>query len=109
MADEKKEDIKEIVSRFKEEEEWEPVPKKAPGAPPPAPGKAHVRGNVLDSYSFLSENIPVEITIEMKGDFVPFYSVTIPGIAGGIAPLIGGWMAGAVSYQSMFILAAVKE
>lgn len=31
---------------------------------------------------------------------------TIPGIAGGIAPLIGGWLAGAVSYQAMFILAA---
>ncbi len=32
---------------------------------------------------------------------------TIPGIAGGIAPLIGGWLAGAVSYQAMFILAAI--
>jgi MFS family permease len=32
---------------------------------------------------------------------------TIPGIVGGIAPLIGGWLAGAVSYQAMFILSAV--
>jgi MFS family permease len=32
---------------------------------------------------------------------------TIPGVAVTIAPLIGGWMAGAVSYQSMFILSAV--
>jgi MFS family permease len=32
---------------------------------------------------------------------------TIPGIAVTIAPLIGGWLAGAVSYQSMFILSAV--
>jgi MFS family permease len=32
---------------------------------------------------------------------------TIPGVAGSIAPLIGGWLAGATSYQSMFILAAV--
>ncbi len=32
---------------------------------------------------------------------------TIPGVAGGIAPLIGGWLAGAISYQAMFILAAV--
>ncbi len=31
---------------------------------------------------------------------------TIPGIAGGIAPLLGGWLAGAVSYQAMFILSA---
>lgn len=32
---------------------------------------------------------------------------TIPGIAGGIAPLIGGWLAGAISYQAMFILSVV--
>ena len=31
---------------------------------------------------------------------------TIPGVAGAIAPLIGGWLAGAVSYRAMFILAA---
>jgi MFS family permease len=32
---------------------------------------------------------------------------TIPGIAGSIAPLIGGWLAGAVSYQAMFILSTL--
>jgi MFS family permease len=32
---------------------------------------------------------------------------TIPGIAGSIAPLIGGWLAGAISYQVMFILSAI--
>ena len=32
---------------------------------------------------------------------------TIPGIAGAIAPLIGGWLAGAISYQAMFILSAL--
>lgn len=32
---------------------------------------------------------------------------TIPGIAGSIAPLIGGWLASAISYQAMFILSAV--
>jgi MFS family permease len=32
---------------------------------------------------------------------------TIPGVAGTIAPLIGGWLAGAMSYQAMFILSAV--
>ena len=32
---------------------------------------------------------------------------SIPGIAGSIAPLIGGWLAGAISYQAMFIIAAV--
>ena len=32
---------------------------------------------------------------------------TIPGVAGALAPLIGGWMAGAISYPVMFALAAV--
>jgi len=32
---------------------------------------------------------------------------TIPGAAGAIAPLIGGWLAGAISYQAMFALAAI--
>jgi MFS family permease len=32
---------------------------------------------------------------------------TIPGIAGTIAPIIGGWLAQAISYQVMFTLAAV--
>jgi MFS family permease len=32
---------------------------------------------------------------------------TIPGVAGVIAPLIGGWLAGAASYQAMFVLATV--
>jgi len=30
---------------------------------------------------------------------------TIPGIAGAIAPLIGGWLAAAASYRAMFVLA----
>ena len=32
---------------------------------------------------------------------------TIPGVAAGIAPLIGGWLAGAINYRSMFVVAAV--
>jgi MFS family permease len=32
---------------------------------------------------------------------------TLPGIASAIAPLLGGWLAGAVSYPVMFILATV--
>lgn len=52
----------------------------------------------------------ISIVYEFTGvDNRPTYiglANTIPGIAGGIAPLIGGWLAGAVSYQAMFILAA---
>jgi MFS family permease len=32
---------------------------------------------------------------------------TIPGVAGAIAPLIGGWLVGMISYQGMFIVSAV--
>jgi MFS family permease len=32
---------------------------------------------------------------------------TIAGVAAGIAPLIGGWLAGATSYRVMFIFAAI--
>ncbi len=32
---------------------------------------------------------------------------TIPGVAGSLAPLIGGWLAGAMSYQAMFIISAI--
>ncbi len=32
---------------------------------------------------------------------------TIPGIVVAVAPLLGGWLAGATSYRSMFILSAI--
>jgi MFS family permease len=32
---------------------------------------------------------------------------TIPGVVGAVAPLIGGWLAGTVSYRAMFLFAAV--
>ncbi len=32
---------------------------------------------------------------------------TIPGVVTSVAPLIGGWLAGAISYRSMFVLSAV--
>jgi MFS family permease len=32
---------------------------------------------------------------------------TIPGVAGSLAPLIGGWLAGVMGYRSMFILSAI--
>jgi MFS family permease len=32
---------------------------------------------------------------------------TIPGIVVAVAPMIGGWLAGAMSYRSMFILSAI--
>ncbi len=34
-------------------------------------------------------------------------SNTIPGIAGSLAPLIGGWLVGVINYQTMFIISAL--
>jgi MFS family permease len=60
-------------------------------------GGAFVSGTSI-VYEFTSaENRPTYIGL----------ANTLPGLTGAIAPLIGGWLAGAVSYQAMFILAAV--
>jgi len=56
-------------------------------APLPEHEKSH-KTEVLDSYTFLSESIPVEITIVRKEEFVPVYSISIPGIAGGTKLLL---------------------
>jgi MFS family permease len=32
---------------------------------------------------------------------------SIPGVAGAVAPLIGGWFTGLISYQAMFVLSAI--
>lgn len=43
---------------------------------------------VIDSYTFLSESIPVEVTIVQTGGFVPTYNISIPGIGGGTKLLL---------------------
>lgn len=45
--------------------------------------EAGQKSGQLASYSFRSEGLPVEVTISRKQDFVPYYEVTIPGIAEG--------------------------
>jgi len=85
-GDKKEEGIKEIVSRFKDNEEAADIIPTPAGRPKAVPQKGGE--GVLDRYSFLSENIPVEVTIEMKKDFVPFYNISIPGIAGGTKLLL---------------------
>ena len=54
----------------------------------PLPAHESTKTKVLDSYTFLSESIPVEITVVQKDDFVPTYSISIPGIAGGTKLLL---------------------
>jgi MFS family permease len=53
----------------------------------------------------------VSIVLEFTGaENRPTYiglANTVPGVAGSIAPLLGGWMAGAFSYQAMFIISVL--
>ncbi len=53
----------------------------------------------------------ISIVYEFTGDENrPTYiglANTIPGVAGSLAPLIGGWLAGAAGYQWMFFLSAI--
>ncbi|MFH1222527.1 MAG: ATPase, T2SS/T4P/T4SS family [Candidatus Micrarchaeota archaeon] len=56
------------------------------GDEPEATGEREISRSqmtLLSAYSFSSEGLPVEVKIMRKGDFVPRYEVTIPGIAGG--------------------------
>ncbi len=64
------------------------VEKEQEFAPLPPHQEARRKTELLDSYTFLSESIPVEITIVQKDDFVPLYSISIPGIAGGTKLLL---------------------
>ena len=66
-----------------------------------------LRGAVTAAIMISGISIVYEFT---DADNRPTYiglANTIPGIAGSVAPLIGGWLAGAISYQAMFFLSAV--
>ena len=66
-----------------------------------------IRGAV-DAGVFISA---ISIVYEFTGaENRPTYiglANTIPGVAGAIAPLLGGWLAAAMSYRAMFVLAAI--
>ena len=66
-----------------------------------------LRGAVTAAIMISGISIVYEFT---DADNRPTYiglANTIPGIAGSVAPLVGGWLAGAISYQAMFFLSAV--
>jgi MFS family permease len=66
-----------------------------------------LRGAVNAGTFISGISIVYEFTdAENRGTYIGLAN-TIPGVAGSIAPLIGGWLAGAISYQTMFVLAAV--
>ena len=61
-----------------------------------------------DAGIFISEiSIVYEFTdAENRPTYIGLAN-TVPGVAGAIAPMIGGWLAGATSYRAMFVLATV--
>jgi len=66
-----------------------------------------LRGAVMAASFVSGISIVYEFT---DADNRPTYiglANTIPGVAGAIAPLIGGWLVGVISYQAMFALSAV--
>jgi len=88
MADESiTERIKERLAKKMMEKKEESRPEQSPGSEPPSPeGEERLSRSqmtLLSSYSFSSEGLPVEVRITRKDDFVPQYSISIPGIAGG--------------------------
>ena len=99
---EKEPEEAEAESTEYEEEEEEPaydeVPREMEPAavversqePEPLPPQEHQprREKVIEAYNFLSESIPVEVTILQSAEFVPIYTISIPGIAGGTKLLL---------------------
>lgn len=69
-----KENVKEAIIKKMEKGEEKEEAKPAPSRP---------RVSLLSAYAFSSEGLPVEAKIYRKGDFVPRYEVSIPGIAEG--------------------------
>ncbi len=66
-----------------------------------------LRGAVMAGTFISGVSIVMEFTgHENRATYIGLAN-TIPGVAGSIAPLIGGWLAGFASYQWMFVLSAV--
>lgn len=78
-----KDRIKEKLEETEDDEESEAALEEKPSELQEemvASAKGH---EVLASYSFQNEGIPVDIRVLRRDDFVPLYEVTIPGIAEG--------------------------
>ena len=65
-----------------------------------------LRGAVMAGTFISGISIVMEFTGHENRPTYIGLANTIPGVAGSLAPLIGGWFAGAASYQWMFILSA---
>lgn len=66
-----------------------------------------LRGAVISGTFISGISIVYEFTeAENRPTYIGLAN-TIPGVAGGIAPMIGGWLVSALNYQAMFVLAAI--
>lgn len=66
-----------------------------------------LRGAINAGFNISGISIVYEFTdAENRPTYIGLAN-TIPGVAGSIAPLIGGWLAGAISFQAMFIFSAI--
>ena len=66
-----------------------------------------LRGSVMAGTFISGISIVYEFTdAETRPTYIGLAN-TIPGVAGAIAPLIGGWLAVVINYQAMFILSAI--
>jgi len=77
MTDKKKE----LIKRIEKESSKGISVKGITGKPSTSANKGKMK--LLESYFFKSENIPVNIKIIDRGDYVPYYVVVIPGLAEG--------------------------
>ena len=66
-----------------------------------------LRGAVNAATFVSGISIVYEFTDEQSRATYIGLANTLPGIIGALAPLVGGWLASAVSYQSMFVVSAV--
>ena len=66
-----------------------------------------LRGAVMAGTFISGISIVYEFTTAENRPTYIGLANTIPGVVGSIAPLIGGWLAGSISYQAMFILSAL--
>jgi len=66
-----------------------------------------LRGAVNASMFISGISIVYEFTVAENRPTYIGLANTIPGVAGSLAPLIGGWLAASVRYQAMFIVSAV--
>jgi MFS family permease len=66
-----------------------------------------LRGAVLAGGEVSGASIAMEFTGPQNRATFLGLANTVPGLAGSLAPLLGGWLAGAFGYQRMFVISLI--